>query len=126
MKFVSALMLLTFSYTTFAANKPIYQVVYHLSEKGKIIKSSSVIIEEGQAGEVKSDSGAESESLAVTVKPSSTKFLSVDYRYKNVKAGKSIELAKTAVALTPGSSETNDFKDSSGNDFQLKITVTKK
>ena len=114
------------SASVFAASKPVYQVVYHLSEKGKVIKSASVIIEEGKAGEVKSQADAELESLAVTVKPASENTLLVDYRYKSAKNGKSIELAKTAVALASGASETTDFKDSSGNDFQLKVTVTKK
>jgi hypothetical protein len=126
MKTITLILLLMTSLGVFAANKPAYQVDYHLSEKGKVIGSSRLIIEEGVGGQIRTGSDADFNSMAVTVKPSTANLLSVDYRFKSMKNGKSIELAKTAVALAPGASETNDFKDSSGNGFELKITVTKK
>jgi len=124
MKFTICLLSLI-SAPVFAANKPVYEVVYHLLEKGQE-KSASVIIEEGKAGEINSITDNEKDSLSATVKPSSANLLSLDYRFKINKRGKSIELAKTEVVLAPGSTETSEFKDYSGNDFQLKITVSKK
>lgn len=109
-----------------AANRPVYQVDYEISEKGKDVKSGSVIVEEGMTEKVESRGDTDLDSLIVVVRPASKVKLSVDYRYKSGKDGKTIELAKTAVDLTPGTAESIDFKDSSGSDFRLSVKVTKK
>ena len=105
------------------APPPIWQVVYHLSEKGKIINSSSVIIQEGTAGEIKNSAPPKEESLWAIVKPLSAAKVSVDYRFKIIKNGETLEIAKANLPFTPGATETNDFKDSGGHDFHLEVKI---
>ncbi|MGE3388310.1 MAG: hypothetical protein AB7K41_16410 [Bdellovibrionales bacterium] len=109
-----------------AKKSTIYQVTYELSAKDAAVKTASLILAASHGSEITTKNGAERESLRATVYPAKQNMVRLDYRFKSVKNGKSFTLAKTALALAPGTSEINTFKDFSGNEFQLKITVVKK
>lgn len=126
MKYILTGFLLTHSFFANALNKTIYQATYHLLEKGNVVRSASVIVQEGREGIIDSGTATDKDSFAVTVKPFSPKLVSVDYRFRTIKNGKVLEIAKTAADIIPGSDETNDFRDSAGHDFELKVTITKK
>jgi|GEM_PF-3717514 len=107
-----------------ASNGRVYRVVYHVIEMGKKTGSSSLIISEGQAGEVKtSTENGDENSLKITVNRASEGSLSADYRFRIIQDKKNFEFAKLAVAFAPGKPEINKFKDSSGNDFEISIVI---
>ncbi len=110
-----------------AAKKPIYQATFHLKQDGKVLESSSVTVEEGRGGAVNSiTENGYGTAFGVTVKPTQTKQVEVDYRFKSLMGTRNIEIAKGAAAFELSKAEVNKFEDSSGNHFQLEVTISKK
>lgn len=114
------------SLTARAAEPSAYTVIVQEERAGKKVESSSLVILERQKGNIRkasqNDSGTNFDVLVV---PDKDGKLLVDYRFTETLNKKSVEIAKTAVPLSLGASETTHLQDSTGNDLTLKITVTK-
>lgn len=110
------------------AVRPVYQVKYELFKGGNRSQSSSIMIEAFRKGEISSgqvDGGRQSV-FDVTVTPVLNGSVAVDYRLRLVDGKRTFELAKTGVPFMIGSPEQNQFNDSNGDSFDLRVTVIRK
>lgn len=135
MKTILAALTMFTAAKVFAVEAPLYFVSYTLSEKGKVIRSASVSVEEGKSARIANVARskdpathvAHADTLSATVAAGEAAGqISLDYAFKTADGGKSIELAKTGVPVELGMPEVNAFKDSQGNDFELTILVARK
>ncbi len=106
----------------------IYQVVYEVSKMGRQTDSASVVTQAFKKGIVSSklEDGSKASTFNVLVRPVMSDTLSVDYRLQIVDGKRTFELAKTGVPFVIGSPEKNQFHDSNGDSFDLKVTVIRK
>jgi hypothetical protein len=108
------------------ASTEAYQAVFHLTENGKKTGSASVIIPPAMEGVINSMTKVEGgSSYRLTIKSVSGNTLSADYRFKQIKGNKEVEIAETAVPFTLGKAETSKVVDSAGNSFEVSIVITK-
>jgi len=109
-----------------ASEPPTYLVLIKEARDGKDAQSSSVLVQERMKGDIKStlsdNSGIYFEVVVAAGKGDK---LSLDYRFKDTSHRQTVEIAKTAVALKSGATETTNLKDSGGNDITLKVTITR-
>lgn len=115
-----------FSLSSYAAHKPIYKIKYQILEKEKVINSAAIMIEEGRVGKIESiGSGNNSEMFDAKVKTSKEKETLLDYRFKKIINGQTIELKKVRQALVLGQPIFDKYENAQGHSFQLQIIVEK-
>lgn len=109
------------------SNKQAYHVECELVKKSrkedKSTWSVAVMATEPSEVSTQSDDMSQKTSFNVTVVPALKDSISVSYRFTMLDGKRTVELAKTNIAMALGTAEKTHLQDSSGNDFELRVTV---